>query len=74
MKNKYFIDLQDKTYISVWQENIDNTQYDLLINKTNKNDIVIGTIVNNELFIEQNKEKLKKIIFQMIKNIKIFME
>lgn len=74
MKGSYFIDIDNKTYISIWNEVIDNTEYDLLINKNDVNDIVIGSITGDTLIIENNSGTLKRVIFQMIKNIRFFME
>ncbi len=74
MKESYFINIDNKTYISIWNEVIDNTEYDLLINKNDVNDIVIGSITGDTLIIENNSDTLKRVIFQMIKNIRFFME
>ncbi|MBR4618629.1 MAG: hypothetical protein IKO49_04930 [Bacilli bacterium] len=74
MKENYFIEINGKIYISIWNEIIDNIRYHLLINQNNNSDIVVGSITDNKLIVEYDKDKLKKIIFKMIRNIRLFME
>ena len=74
MKESYAIELENKIYISVWNEMIDNKNYELLINKENFQDIIIVNVNDDNLVIENDPELLKKIIFKMTCNISIFME
>lgn len=74
MKESYAIELENKIYISVWNEMIDNKNYELLINKENFQDIIIANVNDDNLVIENDPELLKKIIFKMTCNISIFME